>query len=121
MSNRIDSENRFTTVVVNEVHTNVSQEIIEITADKLTIILSNHLSCLERSREWHTPLSLLLTIVLVLITAKFETAIGVSADTWYAIFIIGSGLCLLWLVSALFKISKVITVAELMKIIKNQV
>lgn len=121
MSNEAPRRSKFNTVNVNEVHTNVSQEIIEITSDKLTIILTNHVACLERSREWHTPLGLFLTIALVLITADFKKAFGLTPDTWSAIFILGCGLCLIWLVKSLTNKAKAMTIEDLLKIIKNQV
>ncbi len=107
-------------IVVNEVHRNVSQELIEITADKLELILNQHIDSLEKSKEWQTPLSLIATIVLVLSTADFKYSLGVPANTWLAIFMIVLGLSVFWLLKTIVKNKKAMSINEILKAIKNQ-
>lgn len=116
----VSRRSKFNTVSVDEVHTNVSQEVIEITSDKLTIILTKHISSIEKSREWQTPLSIFLTIVLVLLTAEFKKSFGVSADTWLAIFIIACALCFLWLIRTLVSKQSAMSIEDFLKMVKKQ-
>lgn len=113
--------NKFPSIVVDGVHSNVSQEIIEITSDRLTIILTRHIDCLQKSKEWQMPLSLFLTIILVLSTSTFKESFGLSPDTWHAIFIISCLLSVAWLIISIIKNRKAMTIEDLLKIVKNQV
>jgi hypothetical protein len=87
---------------VTDIHENTSQEIIRITVDRLKLVLVEHKNGFERKKEWHTPLGLLITVVLVFITATFKDALGLKADTWAAVFIIALGLSLVWLIRAIY-------------------
>jgi hypothetical protein len=112
--------NKFNSVIVDEVHSNVSQEIIEITADKLTIILTKHIQCLEKSKEWQLPLSLVLTILLVFTTTNFKDSLGVPSATWSAVFMIACGLSVIWLIKTLWQKSQAMTIDDILKSVKNQ-
>lgn len=74
-------------VNISKVHLNVSQEVIIITEDKVRICLSEHLKKMEDRRIWITPLGILLTIVITLITTDFKSVVF-EAATWKAIFVI---------------------------------
>lgn len=67
---------------VNEVHTNTKSDLIEITEDKLEIILLKHLNKLNKVKGWLTPLSLFVTILIVLLTATFKLFAGLSKEVW---------------------------------------
>ncbi len=112
--------NRFNSVVVDEVHSNVSQEVIEITADKLTLILTEHVDCLEKSKEWQLPLSLIITILLVLSTTDFKDSLGLPATTWSAIFLISCVLSIFWLIKTLIKKRSAMTIEDILRAVKNQ-
>jgi len=107
-------------VMIDEIHSNTSQELIEITSDKLKLILKEHIDNIERTKAWQMPLSLLVAIVLVFCSASFKAALGLSADTWCAVFFLSGILCALWLVIVLFKIKKSPTLDDVMSIIKNK-
>lgn len=120
MTDHSPRRSKFNSVNVEEVHTNVSQEIIEITSDKLKLILNEHIESLEKSKEWQTPLSLILTIALVLSTTNFKSSFGVPPETWLAIFILSCGLSILWLIKTIVRRTKAMTVEDILKIAKNQ-
>ena len=120
MANSPVRRSKFTTVDVDVVHSNVGQEIIEITADKLRLILNDNIQLMAARNEWHTPLSILVTITLVLITTNFKSVLGLSADTWAAIFIISAGLNALWLLKSLFSLRKSISVEDILNAAKNK-
>lgn len=111
---------KFNTIEVVEVHSNVGQEVIEITSDRLTIILSNHVESLISRKDWHTPLSLLVAFAIVLCTTVFKEFGGISADTWSAVFIMSAGLCILWLIRSLFKLKEVVTIEGVVEAAKNK-
>lgn len=89
------------TVEVSDVHSNLNQEVIKITTDKLKLILKDYLWQLEKKREWIAPLGIFITIVVVLSTTKFQDAYF-SSDTWEAIFIISTFLSGGWLFKSLW-------------------
>lgn len=105
---------------VANIHDNTAQELIEITSDKLQLILSEHLQTVDARKSWHTPLSLFIGIILVFCTAEFKNAFGLHADTWAALFLLAGGLSLLWLLRELLGIRKVKTIPELLDLIKNK-
>lgn len=118
--NNQSKQSRVNKVTIEEVHSNIAQEVIEITSDKLRIILKDHLDQVECKKRWATPASLLVAILLVFCTANFRDAFGVSADTWQAVFIIGGGMCFLWLVNDLRMLAGSMTLEELLDKIKNK-
>lgn len=105
---------------VDVVHRNVSQELIEITEDKLNIILREYKGNLEKKKGWHTPLALSLAIILVLTTTDFKASFGFSAEKWSAIFTISLIAFLIWFLIELFNAKLNTDVDNLIRKIKNQ-
>lgn len=115
-----NKQTRFNKVRIDEIHSNISQEVIEITSDKLRILLKEHVENIENQRLWIAPASLLVTIVLVLCTTTFRDALTVKANVWEAAFIIGALLCLGWLIKSLLALKKAISIEDLLNKIKNK-
>jgi hypothetical protein len=106
-------------VPVTTVHTNLGQEVILITTDRLTIVLDEHIEKLEDSKSWAVPAGILATIVLAFVTADFHDAFRVSKDSWAAIFILSGALTIFWLVRCLYRrqaAPKVIDIVEACKV-----
>lgn len=120
MNSPAKSRSRVNRVEVHEVHSNLTAEVIEITSEKLELILREHVACLAKENAWHAPLGILITIILVLLTTDFKAAYGMTADTWNAIFVIATGLSIFWLISSLFKMSKSLSVEQLLDKVKNK-
>ena len=78
------------------VHTNIGQEYIVTTADKVELCLTRHKSSLEDKRKWLIPFSALLSIASVIATTGFETRFGVEASVWQGVFWTLGGLLLVW-------------------------
>jgi hypothetical protein len=87
-------------VHVSEVHMNVSQELIVTTEDKIRLSLNEHLKKMEKKKGWITPLGMLISFTLILITAGFKDT-GLDAATWKAVFIIADVIAFGWLVYAI--------------------
>jgi hypothetical protein len=74
----------------SKVHSNVAQDFIITTKDKLQICLTDHKDDVEMKREWLTPLGVLLSILLTLLTADFRDAFGISKTLWFAFFFLSA-------------------------------
>lgn len=107
-------------VPVQQVHDNISQEVITITADKLELALLNHMECLAKRDAWQMPLSLIVGVVVVFCSSNFKLAFGITPDTWAALFIFFGAACVFWLVRSLFNLRKAVSVKALIEIIKNK-
>ena len=107
-------------VEVTDIHENTSQEIIRITVDRLKLVLVEHKNGFERRKEWHTPLGLALTVLLVFITSTFKDALGFHADTWAAFFLISLALSLAWLIRAIYIACKCPTMDDIVEKMKKK-
>jgi len=109
-----------TSVNIETVHDNTSQELINITDDKLKLILKEHLEDVESEKAWQMPFGLGITIIIVFCTADFKSAFSMPADTWRAVFLILGVGCLVWLVFSIVKRKLSKSLDDLMDIIKNK-
>jgi hypothetical protein len=82
--------------------TNLPQDVITTTEDKVRLTLSDYLKKMEKKRGWLTPMGLLISFTLTLMMSGFKDW-GLSADTWKAIFIIGDIIFFIWLVYAVIQ------------------
>ena len=106
------------TVDITEVHSNIEQRLIQITEDKLTLVLNEHLEFIESKNSWFAPLGILLTLIVVFATTTFKSAFF-SADTWQAIFVISTVLTTLWLIKSIYKAIKAQSVSDVISKIKQ--
>lgn len=109
-----------TSVDIDEIHENTTTQLITITADKLKLILLNHLEKVESAKVWQAPLGIVITIVLVFCSSTFKEAFSVPADSWRAIFLIGGVMALTWLLISLWRIRKSVTIDDVIDVIKNK-
>ena len=108
---------------VSQVRVNTQSELIEITEDKLENILLKHLSKLNKVKGWLTPVSLFVTILIVILTADFKPLWGLEKEVWKAIFVVAMLLTIIWSIISLFeaiKCSKKSTITFLINEIKNK-
>jgi hypothetical protein len=107
---------------VTAVHFNVAQEYIMITEDKTYRCLRDWKDKIETRKSWIAPISLLVPLVLTFATATFRDALGLSKDTWQAVFVIGIGLAALWTLREVFNLigrKGALTVEELIQDLKK--
>jgi hypothetical protein len=83
-------------VSVERVTLNVSQNVIVTTEDKLKLCLQNHKHYIDRKNDWIAPFSVLLSLLLVFVSADFRDFV-LPKDTWRAIFVVASVLTVFWL------------------------
>jgi len=120
MNNSPVRRGKYNTVDVDEVHSNVGQEVIEITSDKLRLILNDYINVMTARKEWQTPLALFITFFIVICTADFKLTWGLSKDSWSAIFIMLTGMSFVWFLVSLFKMKKSKSVDDILDAAKNK-
>jgi len=101
------------------IHKNVKQEIIITTSDKIKLVLISTKEILKAQRDWWTPLGLLISFITTLYTTDFKDSLGLSKDSWRAIFIILTLVSSIWLITTLFKLIKTWGQDDLNKIIEQ--
>jgi hypothetical protein len=106
------------TIDITEIHSNIEQKLIQITEDRLTLILNQHIKNLEMKNAWVAPLGILITLIVVFATTEFKKAF-VSADTWRAFFIISTLLTIYWLIKSLITAFKAESINEIVDKIKQ--
>ncbi|CAL2082775.1 conserved hypothetical protein [Tenacibaculum dicentrarchi] len=121
MSNNsgFNPQNKF----VNQVRTNTKSDLIEITEDKLENILLKHLNKLNKVKAWLTPLSLFITILIVILTSTFKSFVGLEKEVWKAIFVISLIVTFFWTIISSYnaiKCSKSSSIDFLINEIKNK-
>ena len=102
-------------------YSNTQSNLIEITEDKLRIILKENFDIIKKSKDWLGALGLFLTILLTLLTCDFRDTAILTSDAWKALFVIClaiSFLYLVWVIVNLFR--NRITVDNVIDQIKNQ-
>ncbi|OGU65156.1 MAG: hypothetical protein A2279_09565 [Stygiobacter sp. RIFOXYA12_FULL_38_9] len=104
---------------VGAVHSNLTAEVVKITTDKLKLILTQHLSNIEKRKEWLTPLSLLIALLIIFPTTEFKDSLSIKAATWQAFFLMISVLTIIWLIFSSIKAMKAKSVDDLIKLIKS--
>jgi len=106
------------TVNVKQVYSNVEQQVIQITEDKLRLVLNEHISFLETKSSWISPFGILITLIVVFSTTEFKEAYF-SPDTWKAVFIITTVITTFWLIKSLYKLTQARSVNDIISKIKN--
>jgi hypothetical protein len=67
---------------------NLGGHIITTTEDKVRLACMTHLERISVKNAWVAPASILLSIIVVFVTADFKEALGVPSATWRAVFMI---------------------------------
>lgn len=78
------------------VYQNTAQDYVVTTKDKLELVLLKTEKRLSSKNAWMTPLGLVLSCTLSLLSSNFKDFI-LPANVWYAIFIITTIICFFWL------------------------
>ncbi|WP_181135326.1 hypothetical protein [Pantoea ananatis] len=94
------------TIEVDEISSNIKSSLIEVSEDKLLLILNNYSQNISKSKSWITYLSIGFTILISLLTSDFKNFAGIDAGAWKGLFIIGLIICLLCTIYSLFAHSR---------------
>ena len=101
------------------IYTNVNQDIIVTTEDKIKLVLIKTKETLKSQRDWLTPLGLILSFVTTLSTSEFKETLGQNKEFWKAIFVILTIGSIIWFFIALYKLYKHWGCDDLDKIVKQ--
>lgn len=112
------SSNRF----VSAKYSNVKSNLIEITEDKLNIIVDKYSNQLRKTRDWVGYSGIFVTILLSLLTCDFNKKfLGISSENWYTLFVMGFIVSALLLLISIFNAVRFRKISEKMiKEIKNE-
>ena len=106
-------------ITVSAVHNNLDQEIIQVTCDRLKLRLNDYLSHLETRRAWVTPVSVALTTLAALSTAKFDSFLYIEGPVWKAAFLLSFLSSLVYLAYTLIRMPKRRTIDDLVDGLRN--
>lgn len=112
----------FDSKFVNQKRNNTKSDLIEITEDKLENILLKHLHKKQKAQSWLTPLTLFMTVLIVLLTSDFKDFIGIKKEVWNALFLLTLFVSFIWLIAGVVravKHTKSATLEYLISQIKN--
>jgi protein-S-isoprenylcysteine O-methyltransferase Ste14 len=84
-------------IKIDKVYNNLSQEVIITTTEKLKNVLLEHLKYLERRKDWIAPASLTMTLITVFATTDFKKQFF-SADSWCGFFMFCLFCVIIWLI-----------------------
>lgn len=87
-----------------EVFTNLDINLVAVTDDKLYNILNHHLGIASKQNDWEGLAGILVTIVIALITCKFDDILGItnSGIFLFAFFVLSALLILFYLAKSLY-------------------
>jgi len=98
--------------------TSLPQDVITTTEDKVRLTLADYLKKMEKKKSWLTPLGLMISFTLTLMTSSFKD-LGLSAATWKAIFIIGVIGAFIWLIYSIIEASRSVKIEDVISELKK--
>lgn len=105
--------------LVQRVDTNITQEIMVITADKVRLCLLDALDRVDRRKAWVAPAGILATLVVVFPTTTFQDFLGLSKDFWKATFFLWALSTFIWLVRCLLRVRGSLTTDEIVDLLRT--
>ena len=104
---------------VTIVHSNLDQEVIQVTEDRLWRVLKDHIEDAEQRKAWIAPLGTFIAIFTALVTADFRD-FYFQAPTWKAVFLISCVVTLAWLLIAIRKAGAAPTIDDIVEKVKRR-
>lgn len=80
------------------IYKNISPKIVVVDLVQLRNLIRDHDEAIKKSADWVSILALFVSLVLANITASFHHFLGLSPDTWKAIFVICTIASAIWLI-----------------------
>lgn len=88
------------------IYKNISPKIVVVDLVQLRSLIRDHDEAIKSSADWVSIVALLVSLVLANITASFHQFLGLSPDTWKAIFVICTFASAIWLIVILVQRSR---------------
>lgn len=93
---------------IHQQYQNIKTNLITTTEDKLNLVLIEYESDSRKKHQWSTPLGILTSLALCLLTSKeMNNLWGIESHVWQAILIISIFLSAGWLIKAIYNAFKV--------------
>jgi hypothetical protein len=93
-------------IEISRVVRNTKHDVLVITTSKAEVVLQRAWKRIQRSNDWITPLALLISIGLTMLTTNFDKNFIFSGDVWQALFSLSLVGCGVW---------EVVTILALLK------
>lgn len=106
-------------IPVSAIHQNTELTLIQITEDKLRLVLMEHLGAVEATRRWQVPLGIVLALIPMFLTSDFKDFGSVDKATWRAFFMFATVASLVWFVWSLRFAFKSVALNDLIQKVKN--
>ena len=98
--------------------TNLPQDVITTTEDKVRLTLGDYLKKTEKKKGWLPPMGLTISFTLTLMMSAFKDW-GLSADVWKALFILGDIAFFIWLVRAVIESFRSVKIDDVIAALKK--
>jgi len=86
------------------VYKNFSTEVLLVDVAKLKNELRDYNDAIKQTRDWISIIALAISLILANCTSNFQEFLGLSSDTWKAIFVIGMAASIIWFVVVLIRL-----------------
>ena len=86
------------------VHKNFVTELLIVDVAKLKNELRDYDEAIKQTGDWISVVSLAISLILVNCTSNFQEFLGLSSETWKAIFVIGMAASIIWVVVVLVRL-----------------
>jgi hypothetical protein len=70
------------------IYTNVDQEIVITTVDKIKLVLISTRDIMAAQRSWITPITLFFSCITTLSTSEFKDSLGLKKEFWHSAFLL---------------------------------
>lgn len=91
-------------ILIDNVIDNTSANLIKITEDRLNVILLKNVPKLRKPQEIINPVALLLSLLAAIVTADFKEVLGLTAESWKAIFVVAFIISIFYLLYCLYNL-----------------
>ena len=91
-------------ILIDNVIDNTSANLIKITEDRLNVILLKNVPKLRKPQEIINPIALLLSLLAAIVTADFKEVLGLTAESWKAIFVVAFIISIFYLLYCLYNL-----------------
>jgi len=86
----------------SQVHTNLNQEVLITTVDKLRLGLEEYRMEVEAKQRWVAPSAMAVTLLIAVLTSEFKEALGFGPEFWRGFFALGGVASLIWLAHSIW-------------------
>lgn len=88
----------------SNITSNIGQDVIVTTADKVRLCLLGHEKAIKARIAWTAPLGVLLALLPSLVAADFKPFLALRPEEWKAVFVVGSIATAVWLLQSLWSV-----------------